>query len=451
MTLNLFTRRTSIEILANGEVPSIPDAVPLRLGEDLKFSIEALNSYAVTDFEPLVFDAMVLAGGIEFADRFRKRPSEAWGRNLAVSVPVHDLSHWERPEVGASLISALNFLTGDDWHISFRQRRMREPLPLQQQLDLSPDVRATLAYSDGMDSRAVNGIIRATYKSSLVLVRLGAKKGRPKRSQPFMALPYKFSRRIQNAETSARNRGFKFSLVSGLAAYMCGANECIVPESGQGALGPVLVPVGQTYPDYRNHPAFLERMTVFLNALLGTRIVYSFPRLWNTKAETLEAYISLGPESADWQGTISCWKSSKWSSIDGKFQQCGACAACLLRRMSVHAAGQTEPPDTYIAWDLGAAELQDAVNPRFGKLNKAFREYLIAAVLHMEHLADLALPENTALLQRQARILSSAVGLPIMEVETKLARMLSKHADEWNSYVNLLGDRSLVRRWARRN
>ena len=452
MARNLSFHRTCIEVLAPGETTSIPDAVPLRLGKDLKFSMEALNSYAVADFDPLVFDAMVLAGGIEFADRFRKRPSETWGRNLVVSIPVHDLAHWEKPEVQVSLASALNFLTGDDWQISFRQRYTREPLPRQQQLDLQPGVRATLAYSDGMDSRAVNGLVRATYKSGLVLVRLGSKKkGRPQRGQPFTALPYRFSRRIHNAETSARNRGFKFSLVSGLAAYICSANECVVPESGQGALGPVLAPVGQTYPDYRNHPAFLERMSVFLEALLGVRIVFSFPRLWNTKAETLANYISLGPASADWQCTTSCWKGSQWSSIDGKFRQCGACAACLLRRMSVHAAGQTEPPDTYIASDLGAAELADAVDPRFGKLNKAFRDYLIAAVLHMEHLAELALPENTPLLRRQAGLLSGAIGLPPEEVEAKLARMLGKHADEWNSYVGSLGDRSLIKEWARRN
>ncbi len=452
MARNVSSSRTCIEVLAAGETASIPDSVPLRLDDELKFSIDALNSYAVKDFDPLVFDAMVLAGGIEFADRCRKRSSEAWGRNLAVSIPVHDLARWEKPDVRSTLVRALSFLTGDDWQISFRQRHTGETLPRQQQLDLHPGVRATLAYSDGMDSRAVNGLVRQTYKSGLVLVRLGSKKkGRPQRGQPFTALPYRFSRRIHNAETSARNRGFKFSLVSGLAAYICGASECIVPESGQGALGPVLASVGQIYPDYRNHPAFLLRMSDFLEALLGTRIEYVFPCLWNTKAETLASYISRGPASADWQGTISCWKGSQWSSIDGKFRQCGACAACLLRRMSVHAAGQTEPPDTYIAFDLGAATFSDAVDPRFGKVNKAFREYLIAAVLHMEHLAELALPENTPFLRRQAGILSGAVGLPPDDVEAKLARMLGKHADEWNSYVDSLGDRSLLREWARRN
>ena len=41
-----------------------------------------------------------------------------------------------------------------------------------------------------------------------------------------------------------------------------------MPESGQGALGPALAPVGQAYADYRNHPLFTGRMEKFLFALL---------------------------------------------------------------------------------------------------------------------------------------------------------------------------------------
>ena len=99
MARNASPSQTRIEVLATDETASIPDSVPLRLDHELKFSIDALNSYAVADFDPLVFDAMVLAGGIEFADRFRKRSSETWARNLAVSIPVHDLARWEKPDV----------------------------------------------------------------------------------------------------------------------------------------------------------------------------------------------------------------------------------------------------------------------------------------------------------------------------------------------------------------
>ena len=104
---------------------------------------------------------------------------------------------------------------------------------------------------------------------------------------PFAAIPY--SVRLdegRNSENSARSRGFKFSIVSAMAAYLTGAPSAIVPESGQGALAPALLPVGQGYEDYRNHPIFTSLMERFIKALLGYQIKYQFPRLWTTKGET---------------------------------------------------------------------------------------------------------------------------------------------------------------------
>jgi len=79
-------------------------------------------------------------------------------------------------------------------------------------------------------------------------------------------------------------------MLSGLGAYLARAERIIVPESGQGARGPALVPVGQAYEDYRNHPLFTNRMAVFPSALLGQNSRFEFPRLWYTKGETLKAY-----------------------------------------------------------------------------------------------------------------------------------------------------------------
>ena len=83
------------------------------------------------------------------------------------------------------------------------------------------------------------------------------------------------------------SRGFKFAMISGLAAYLTGAKRIIVPESGQGALGPPLVSVAHAHRDYRNHPLFAHRMERLLVALLEQPIRYEFPRLWYTKGETL--------------------------------------------------------------------------------------------------------------------------------------------------------------------
>lgn len=45
------------------------------LGRDLKFSTAALESYAFARWEPLIYDAMMLAAAIEYADRATKRPA----------------------------------------------------------------------------------------------------------------------------------------------------------------------------------------------------------------------------------------------------------------------------------------------------------------------------------------------------------------------------------------
>ncbi|TIV10694.1 MAG: hypothetical protein E5W00_06550 [Mesorhizobium sp.] len=97
-----------------------------------------------------------------------------------------------------------------------------------------------------------------------------------------------------SGETSARSRGFKFALISGIAAYLAGASEIVLPESGQGIFGPALVTSSaQAYPDFRSHPLFTMRMERVLAALLKRPVRFVFPRIWSTKGETLKAYAAL--------------------------------------------------------------------------------------------------------------------------------------------------------------
>lgn len=422
----------------------------LVLGQDIEFSTQDLVSYATSNWDPVVFDAMVVAAVVEYCDRSLKRLSSSWARHFKVEVPVHDPNRWNQPDVYEALHDALGFLTGDSWHFTFTQRAKNEPPPRQGYLEIPPKTEATLAFSDGMDSRAVAGLVRADLGHALVRVRLGSKRSdKPPKGQPFTAVPYKLKKKVRNQETSARNRGFRFALVSGLASYICGASRIIIPESGQGALGPVLAPVAHAYPDYRNHPAFLRRMQRFLRALLGANIEYSFPRLWYTKGQTLHAYLALGIDGEEWKTTRSCWKSAQWSSVDGQFRQCGVCAACMLRRLSVHAAGQTEPVETYIAQDLTAEDITLSVPSSFDKMNTAFREYAIAGVLHMDHLADLAGEDGRAGLRRQAYEIADTLGLSVEQTEQNIKEMISQHTYEWSAFTASLGSGSFLQNWVR--
>ncbi len=420
------------------------------LGRDLKFSTAALESYAFARWEPLIYDAMMLAAAVEYADRSTRRPSLGWTRTLTLRLPVHAPQRWAAPDIAGRLQEALRFLTGDAWTIEFVKRRSDAPSPTQQCLQLPVKTKAVIAYSEGMDSRAVAGLMAATLGEQLVRVRVGPKAaGLPGKGErePFATVPYTVSAR---GESSARSRGFKFALISGLAAYLTEAEEIIVPESGQGAFGPALVTAAHAYPDYRNHPLFLKRMERFLAALFERPFKFSSPRLWHTKGETLKAYTALlGSES--WRDTKSCWRGAQWSTLNGKLTQCGICAACMLRRMSVHAAGLEEPEGTYVCDDLTAGTIDGSVHNDFKRMSQAFREYAIAGTLHLDHLADMAATGNRTAVERHAIITAPSLGMAAKEMGDLLGGVLDRHAAEWGMFIKSAGARSFLRQWTRQD
>ena len=423
--------------------------VPLNLTQDVKFSTEALQTYA-TDREPVIYDAMVVAAAIEFGDMIVRRPSQGWPRRISLQIPVHDPDRWTASDVSETLRDTIEFLTGDYWPISFIRRSSDAPASSQRNLKLPVETEAVIAYSDGMDSCAVAGIIAASPDNKLVRVRVGSKKWDNLKNangrQPFTMVPYNV-RCERRKESSARSRGFKFALISALAAYLIDVEKIVMPESGQGIFGPVLATVGHAYPDYRNHPFFTTRMQKFIEALLGKRLHYVFPRIWSTKGETLREFASLCDDSS-WGTTKSCWRDNRWSSVKGKYRQCGVCAACMLRRVAVHAAGQTEPVDTYVTIDMDATTLEDAVDPDFTRMTRAFREYAIAGSLHLKHLAGIS-KEDDALVTRHAMLLAPVLGLSNEKSREQLSALLTRHAQEWKNYMGSLEQDSFVRQWAR--
>ncbi len=428
------------------------DYIPLELERDIRFSTAALRTYSFARWETVLYDAMVVAAAIEFGDRTVKRPTQEWARRISLKIPVHDPTRWNAPDTSAALHDAVGFLTGDYWSIDFIGRSSEAPSPPQDYLNLKVPTEAIIAFSDGMDSFAVAGILGEMFGEKLVRVRIGAKSSnKPSHHngfQPFTNVPYKVSSHTPKRESSFRSRGFKFTLISAIAAYITDAEKIIVPESGQGVFGPVLVDSGHTYKDYRNHPLFTMRMQRFTEALLGKQVRYIFPRIWNTKGETLKKFSSLSGKN-DWQSTRSCWRSNQWSSVNRKWRHCGVCAACMLRRVAVHAAGLRERPDAYICINMSATTLDDAVDPDFTKLNSAYRNYAIAGVLHMEHLATMEKENMRLLVERHAMLLEPALDHSCEEIFKYLRTLLLKHADEWQHYLDSLGPNSFVKQWAR--
>ena len=432
--------------------------VRCEIDSDLKFDTAGLEAYCLANWDARVYDALVVAAAVEFCDHTKRRPSTDWGRDFVLRVPVHDPDHWNSAVGSAALHDALKFLTGDQWQITFKPRKAHASVPCQRNFNLPDDTCVIIPFSDGLDSLAVAGLTELEHGQKLIRVRLGSKSLNRCRtgSRPlhFASVPYQvgYSKK-HSVETSARSRGFKFALLSGVAAHLSGAQQIIVPESGQGVLGPSLVPVGQAYEDYRNHPLFTDRMAVFLSALFGHGVRYIYPRLWHTKAETLAEFVANCPDGSSWVETRSCWQSQRQVSVSGKRRQCGICAACMLRRMSVHATGLTECRQSYVWEDLTTEQFEDGTAPAFmnRKPQGALYEYAIAGTLHLDHLASiLHSSANQAGLSRQVFLLSRSLRLPEEEVRAKLERLLEKHAKEWWGFIDSLGPRSFVAQWVER-
>jgi len=430
-------------------------ALRCRIGENIQFTTSSLESYFFARWEPIAYDAMVVAAAVEFADRTQRRPSSSWRREFELRIPVHDVHHWRSTRVENALRDALEFLTGDRWLIDFHARRTPADQPHQGSLSLDPQVRAVMPFSNGLDSWAVAGLMERQLGDQFVRIRLGSgwKRGKPlwRERQAFTAIPYKVRHgRRPFVESSARSRGFTFALISGLAAYLAHAGTIIIPESGQGALGPSLVAVGQTYEDYRNHPLFTRRMELFLQALLGHRVNYDFPQLWNTKAETLRRFVNECSDSS-WSRTRSCWQQNRQVAVDNKWRHCGVCAACMLRRMSIHAAGLQESKETYVWENLSAITFGSGAAASFKreKITPAMRQYAIAGTLHLDHLAALLdSAVNAPTLDLATYQLGLVLGIRETEVRRKLDRLIRQHSREWKDFMSSLGKNSFLAQWA---
>lgn len=428
-----------------------------EIGGDLTFSTSRLESYCLVQWEPVIFDALVVAAAVEFCDRIQRRQAHHWGRTFELRVPVHDPDRWNASAVNAALKAALDFLTGDCWQLSFVARGVPAYVPQQFSFELPSETRAIIAFSEGLDSRAVAALMHREYGDGLIRVRLGTKKFEAPttpsgKKQPFTSIPYDVKPKTgEFVESSARSRGFKFATMSGIAAYLVNADKIIVTESGQGSIGPVLVPVGQGYEDYRSYPLFTDRMEKFLHALLGHSVHFDFPRLWSTKGETLAAFVKECTDGSSWSKTRSCWQQTRHSSVAGKSRQCGICAACMLRRLSVHAAGLTEDRETYIWEDLASPTFAKGAGSATEHITNSKREYAIAGVLHLDHLAGL---QNSAMdkmaIDLAITALSRSRGMSVDATRNAMTRLLNQHESEWMNFLDALGPNSFVTDWVGR-
>ena len=436
-------------------IDSMPGFVRCEIGADVKFETSRMEAFFFSKWKPVHNDVLLVAAAVEFSDMALRRPTQDWGRRFILRIPGHDPKFWLQDDVFWSLRDALQFLTNDRWEIHFYARKESAGSLRQDDLNFDRNILAVIPYSDGLDSYAVARLEAQELGDRVVRVRLGKKKfelnGISQDKEPFTVLPYHVRRHNKSySESSARSRGFKFAVVSGIAAHLAEAEKIVIPESGQGALGPSLIPVGHIHPDYRSHPFFGRKMEAFLDPVLGLKARFFYPYIWNTKAETLARSIESSDDGGNWAKTRSCWQGSRYASVKRKLRQCGVCAACMLRRQSVHAAGLEESRQAFVWENLASPTYDDGASSDFdiSRNYKAMSRHAIAGTLHLDHLASVAESQaDSSGLSPQLSKLCKSLDLPVAEVKMKLKRMLARHKSEWGEFLKALGPESFVVKW----
>ena len=436
-----------VEPRTGSEKGSMGDNFVAEIGTDIVFDPSILDTYHYEGWKPVHYDLLLACAAVEFLDRRCGRRVGRWSRSFRVNLPVLEPAAWRQPQVQEDLQGTLNHLTGDNWRFCFVQAAgPAENGTLQRTLPFGCNKEFVIAYSDGLDSRCVSGMFDTD--DSSVRVRLTKHKDPIKDGErPFDRIPFKVKVK-SSRECNVRSRGFKFAAIAAIAAHLSNLTKIIVPESGQDALGPVLLPLHNVYPDYRNHPAFFRMMEGFIKGLLGYSVAYEQPRLWHTKGETIRDYLAqpgTGRESV--LNTRSCWQQRWNARLDGELRQCGLCAACLLRRMSMHAAEVREPADTYTFGDLTAPSYEAAIPRGDGlRLSRSMLEYGIVGARHLQRLAAMAEWPDTALRPHVFEI-AQVTRLPEQETRKALRRLLLKHAEEWRDFESAQGPRSFMKSW----
>lgn len=420
-----------------------------QIGQEIAFDPGVLDTYRYDGWKLVHYDLLVVCAAVEFADRRRGRRTNRWSRYFNLTVPVSDLRIWQRHEVRACLQGVLRQLTGDEWNFTFVQAsEVAANGSRQWALPFESNKQFVIAYSDGLDSRCVSSLYEKN--DNAIRVRVAKTKDCPKIGErPFDLIPFRVSPK-PSPESSVRSRGFKFGAITAIAAHLSGVEKILVPESGQSALGSVLLPLHNVYADYRNHPVFFREMEHFIKALLGYSVAYEQPRLWHTKGQTIAAYRASPRKSlGSIVETRSCWQQ-RWNvKFSGMLHQCGVCASCLLRRMSMHAAGVLEPEDTYTISDLTKARFDAAVPKRNDlHISKTMVDYGSIGARHLKQFADLA-GSSDVQWRSEALEVARATGASERQTLENLRQLLAQHADEWRNFLNAQGKRSFLNHWIR--
>jgi 7-cyano-7-deazaguanine synthase in queuosine biosynthesis len=281
----------------------------------------------------------------------RAHGADGWTRDFALHLPVSDPDHWTA--AASILVRMLQFLTGDNWQVQFRERVAPDaPGPGQRVLD---NLHAVSLFSGGLDSLVGAIDILASGRSVALVGHHGAGVTNSVQQNVLSGLVQRYGATLEpfmfyvqpprsdadDGETTMRSRSVLFfSLGVAVAATLAANQTLIVAENGLISLNVPLTPSRTGSSSTRTtHPHFLALFRELL-AAVGLDLPIELPYRFMTKGEMLQRCAAQDVLTTTTPSTMSCSHPEA-----GRFRgyspgnHCGYCVPCIVRRASLQAAG----------------------------------------------------------------------------------------------------------------
>jgi 7-cyano-7-deazaguanine synthase in queuosine biosynthesis len=336
---------------------------PQNISQDLGRPLDSLS-----------LDLCEVAAYVFMADKsFPRGDYGKWTRNLSFLIPVRDPDRWN--SVKAILTNTVATLSGDNVEFHFvpkvaEKAGKNDSSESQPSEELQPSNRldsdCVCLFSGGLDSfagavylikKGRRPLFASHYVSSLKSLQskliTGIEKEFGRKVEHFQ---YRVTSRttkqtrflFKNQESSHRARSFLFLSYAAVAAATRGLSEIYICENGVLSLN---VPISDARKGTRStrhaHPLFLQYFNQLINALYGRTFSVQNPFQFWTKgreAKLLEK-TKLYPLIKD---TVTCWGYPNQTLKYPNSNHCGYCIPCIVRRVSVKAAGLAAYDDQYV-------------------------------------------------------------------------------------------------------
>lgn len=300
-------------------------------------------------------DLLVLATAVYGLDKLVGRSSarDAWTRSFMLKVPVAAPNQWRQQR--ADLTAALNFLTGDQWQLSFSKREtpVYRPKPGRRRRALARTPQSVCLLSGGLDS-LIGAIDHLESNPGSNVLLVGHHDGQmpgplddqhsllaairatyPNRTE---ALLVRVGHSGSSEEITLRSRSLVFIALGMFAASSVDRKlPLLVPENGTMSLNVPLTPSRRGSCSTRTtHPFFIELVGRVVAGLGGNGAIQN-PLLFKTKGEAVSQCLNPDLLRTVAQDSVSCAKRGHrrtWKRR--RANGCGRCMPCIYRRAALH-------------------------------------------------------------------------------------------------------------------